>query len=167
MPGISAYWLSLPWWCMNSAASTGIAKALPLLGNTPFFLVNSDSLWLERESNLARLARSFDPASMDALLLLARPENTTGYEGRGDYFMAVDGRLRRRAPTETAHFTYAGGALFAPALFRNVPGGAFPLLPLFDRAQAAGRLFGLELAGRFLHVGTPAAILPAEQAIHS
>ena len=34
-------------------------------------------------------------------------------------------------------------------------------------AQAAGRLFGLELAGRFLHVGTPAAILPAEQAIHS
>jgi len=145
----------------------GIAKALPLIGGKPFFLANSDSLWLERDPNLARLARFFDPARMDALLLLARAENTVGYEGRGDYFIAEDGRLRRRAAAETAPFTYAGGALLAPRLFRNAPGGAFPLLALFDRAQTEGRLYGLELAGRFLHVGTPAAIPPAEEAIRS
>lgn len=143
----------------------GIAKALPLLGNAPFFLVNSDSLWLERDSNLARLAAAFDPAEMDALLLLARPESTVGYEGRGDYFLEQDGRLRRRAPEETAPFTYAGGAILAQRLFDGAPAGAFPLLPLFNRAEASGRLFGLELAGQFLHVGTPAAIAPAEAAL--
>ncbi|HVT55363.1 MAG TPA: nucleotidyltransferase family protein [Xanthobacteraceae bacterium] len=143
----------------------GIAKALPLLGTAAFFLVNSDSLWLEKISNLARLADAFDPARMDAMLLLARPKNTVGYEGRGDYFGDESGRLRRRATDERAPLTYAGGALLSPALFESAPAGAFPLLPLFDRAQAKGRLFGLELDGLFLHVGTPAAIPLAEDAI--
>lgn len=143
----------------------GIAKALPLLGSSPFFLVNSDSLWLESESNLSRLAANFDPARMDALLLLARAQNTIGYEGRGDYFLHDNGILRRRAPDETASFTYAGGATLAPRLFAKAPTGAFPLLPLFNRAEASGRLFGLELDGKFLHVGTPAAIAPAEAAL--
>jgi MurNAc alpha-1-phosphate uridylyltransferase len=143
----------------------GVAHALPRLGDAPFFLVNSDSLWLERDSNLARLAKGFDPARMDALLLLARPENTVGYEGHGDYFLNENGKLRRRAPKETAPFTYAGGAILSPQLFEGAPAGAFPLLPLFNRAEAGGRLFGLELAGKFLHVGTPSAIAPAEAAL--
>ena len=143
----------------------GVANALPRLRAASFFLVNSDSLWLERDSNLARLAAGFDPAKMDALLLLARPENTVGYEGKGDYFLNGGGRLRRRAATETAPFTYAGGAILSPRLFDGAPTGSFPLLALFDRAEASGRLFGLELLGKFLHVGTPAAIAPAETAL--
>jgi MurNAc alpha-1-phosphate uridylyltransferase len=143
----------------------GIAKALPLLGEKPFFLVNSDSLWLEKNSNLARLAHAFDPARMDALLLLARAENTVGYEGRGDFYLEHGGRLRRREADENAPFTYAGGALLSAALFRDAPEGAFPLLSLFDRAQTKGRLCGLELEGCFLHVGTPGAIPLAEAAI--
>jgi MurNAc alpha-1-phosphate uridylyltransferase len=143
----------------------GIAHALPRLGGAPFFLVNSDSLWLERDSNLARLAKAFDPARMDALLLLARPQNTIGYEGQGDYFLNGDGRLRRRGAHESAPFTYAGGAILSPRLFDGAPAGAFPLLPLFNRAETSGRLFGLELAGQFLHVGTPASIAPAEAAL--
>src|SRR5690606_31878268 len=127
----------------------------------------SDSLWCEREANLTQLAHAFDPARMDALLLLARAENTVGYEGRGDYFRADDGSLRRRAPAETAPLTYAGGALLSPALFHDAPRSAFPLLTLFDRAQAHGRLFGVELLGRFLHVGTPASIAPAEAALRA
>lgn len=145
----------------------GIAKALPLLGDAPFFLVNSDSLWLEKNSNLARLARMFDASKMDALLLLAKAENTAGYEGKGDYFLENSGHLRRLAAQEAAPFTYAGGALLSPELFTDAPAGAFPLLPLFDRAQASGRLFGLELDGLFLHVGTPAAIKLAENAIRA
>jgi MurNAc alpha-1-phosphate uridylyltransferase len=143
----------------------GIAHALPRLGGAPFFLVNSDSLWLERDCNLARLASAFDPARMDALLLLARPQNTIGYEGQGDYFLNSDGRLRRRGAHESAPFTYAGGAILSPRLFDGAPAGAFPLLPLFNRAETSGRLFGLELAGQFLHVGTPASIAPAEAAL--
>jgi N-acetyl-alpha-D-muramate 1-phosphate uridylyltransferase len=145
----------------------GIAKALPILGEAPFFLVNSDSLWLEKNSNLARLAERFDPQKMDALLLLARAENIVGYEGSGDYFVEEGGLLRRRAAEKSAPFTYAGGALLSPRLFENAPSGAFSLLPLFDCAQVKGRLFALELEGLFLHVGTPAAIPLAEAAIRA
>src|SRR6201987_551083 len=50
----------------------GIAKALPQLGETPFFLVNSDTLWLDGiRPNFARLAENFDASAMDGLLLLA------------------------------------------------------------------------------------------------
>src|ERR1700727_206759 len=49
----------------------GIAKALPQLGDAPFFLVNSDTLWLDGvKPNFTRLADAFDAATMDAMLLL-------------------------------------------------------------------------------------------------
>src|SRR5258708_3681125 len=47
-----------------------VVKALPLLGDAPFFHVNADTLWIDGvRSNLARLAEAFDPDSMDILLL--------------------------------------------------------------------------------------------------
>ena len=59
----------------------GVAKALPLLGET-FFVVNGDVFWLDgKESALARLAGAFDPARMDAVLLLQRTATAVGYEG--------------------------------------------------------------------------------------
>jgi MurNAc alpha-1-phosphate uridylyltransferase len=89
-----------------------IAKALPQLGDAPFFLVNSDTLWLDGvKPNFARLAESFDANSMDALLLLAPTAGSIGYEGRGDYAMLSDGRLRRRAEQEVVPFIYAGYSL--------------------------------------------------------
>src|SRR5215831_13440607 len=46
----------------------GIAKALPQLGAAPFFLVNSDTLWLDgTKPNFGRLAESFDAKTMDGL----------------------------------------------------------------------------------------------------
>lgn len=143
----------------------GIAKALPLLGAAPFFLVNSDTLWLDGvKPNFTRLAEGFDPAAMDALLLLA-PTDSLGYEGRGDYTMLTDGRLQRRAGEQTAPYIYAGTALLAPALFAAAPAGDFPLTLLFDRAGAKGRLFGLKLEGVWMHVGTPEAVAAAERAL--
>ncbi len=144
----------------------GIAKALPLLGDAPFFLVNSDTLWLDGvKPNVARLAENFDPRSMDALLLLAPTAGSLGYEGRGDYAMLPDGRLRRRDEQEAVPFIYAGAAILSPALFTVAPAGAFPLTLLFDRAGEQGRLFGLRLEGTWMHVGTPEAVAAAEAAL--
>src|SRR5215470_16692101 len=70
----------------------GVVKALPLLGDQPFFHVNSDTMWIDGvRSNLARLAETFDPARMDILLLMAPTANSIGYAGRGDYTMLPDG----------------------------------------------------------------------------
>ena len=144
----------------------GIAKALPQLGDAPFFLINSDTVWLDGvKPNIARLAQAFDPASMDALLLLAPATDSVGYAGRGDFAMLADGRLRRRGKDEVVPFVYAGAAILAPALFATAPAGAFALTLLFDRAGDQGRLFGLPLDGVWMHVGTPDAVAAAEAAL--
>src|SRR5437016_824440 len=144
----------------------GVVKALTLLGDAPFFHVNSDTIWIEGVTpNLGRLAAVFDPEQMDAVVLLAATATSIGYEGRGDFAMAPDGRLKRRVEREVVPFVHAGAAVLSPAMFKDAPQGAFSLNKLFDRAIAAGRLFGLRLEGTWMHVGTPAAIKAAETAI--
>jgi MurNAc alpha-1-phosphate uridylyltransferase len=144
----------------------GVVKAFARLGAAPFFHLNADTIWIDGvKPNLVRLAEIFDPARMDALLLLAATSTSVGYEGRGDFAMAPDGRLSRRMEREVAPFVYAGVAILNPALFTGAPSGAFSLNHLFDRARETGRLHGLRLEGVWMHVGTPEAIATAEAAI--
>ncbi len=76
----------------------GVVKALPELGDAPFYHLNSDTIWIDGVTpNLARLAAGFEPQAMDALLLLAPTAGSIGYDGRGDFTMAADGRLTPRA----------------------------------------------------------------------
>ncbi len=144
----------------------GVVKALGAIGNEPFVHVNSDTIWIDGvKPNLEKLAEAFDPALMDALLLLAPVSTSIGYAGRGDFTMAADGRLTRRSERDVAPFVYAGAAILRPELFKGAPDGAFSLTTLFDRAAAAGRLHGLRMEGVWMHVGTPEAIKEAEAAI--
>jgi MurNAc alpha-1-phosphate uridylyltransferase len=144
----------------------GVVKALPLLGDAPFYHLNADTIWIDGvKPNLLLLAEMFDPERMDALLLLAATSGSVGYGGRGDFTMAPDGRLTRRGERDVAPFVYAGVAILHPALFSTAPPGAFSLNLLFDRAIEAGRLYGLRLEGVWMHVGTPDAIAAAETAI--
>jgi MurNAc alpha-1-phosphate uridylyltransferase len=144
----------------------GVVKALAELGSEPFFHVNSDTIWIDSvKPNLTRLAEAFDAARMDALLLLAPTASSIGYSGRGDFTMTADGVLKRRAEREVAPYVYAGAAVLSPAMFAGAPTGPFSLTRLFDRAQEAGRLYGLRLEGVWMHVGTPDAIGLAEAAI--
>jgi MurNAc alpha-1-phosphate uridylyltransferase len=144
----------------------GVVKALPQLGDAPFFHVNSDTIWIDGvRPNLGRLADAFDPERMDALLLLAPTASSIGYTGRGDFAMAPDGRLTRRGEREVVPFVYAGAAILTPAFLAGAPSGPSSMSPMFDRAGDAGRLYGLRLEGVWMHVGTPDAIKAAEEAI--
>lgn len=143
----------------------GVVKARPLLGEAPFFHVNSDTLWIDGvRPNLARLAEGFDPARMDILLLMAPTASSIGYNGRGDYAMLPDGSLRKRKENQVVPFVYAGAAILSPAIFADAPAGEFSLTRMFDRAEAQERLYGLRLDGVWMHVGTPEAIHAAEEA---
>jgi MurNAc alpha-1-phosphate uridylyltransferase len=143
----------------------GVVKALPLLGPAPFFHVNSDTMWIDGvQSNLARLADAFEPASMDILLLMAPTAGSIGYSGRGDYAMLPDGALRRRREHQVVPFVYAGAAIISPAIFAGAPPGQFSLNKMFDAANERERLFGLRLDGVWMHVGTPDAVSAAEEA---
>lgn len=144
----------------------GVVKALPLLGDAPFFHVNSDTLWIDGETpNLARLAQTFDAKIMDALLLLAPAKGSIGYAGSGDFSLHADGRLVRRVAGTQAPLVYAGVAILSPTLFDGAPEVAFSLTTLFEGAAAKGRLRGLRLDGHWMHVGSPDAIAAAEAAI--
>jgi MurNAc alpha-1-phosphate uridylyltransferase len=142
----------------------GVANALALLGGAPFFVVNADIAWSDGpKPALARLAESWTDG-MDALLLVQPVVSATGYDGAGDFDIAGDGRLRRRAGAG-APLVFTGVQLLHPRLFRGAPGGAFSLNVLYDRAEAAGRLFGLAHDGGWYHVGTPTALAEAEALI--
>ena len=146
----------------------GVKRALPELGDAPFFHVNSDTIWIDGvKSNLSRLANTFDAAATDALLLLAPTTGSVGYSGRGDFSMTSDGSLLKRTEQEVAPFVYAGAAILSPALFKDAPSGEFSLTTLFERAAHAKRLHGLRLDGVWMHVGTPEAIGEAEAAIRA
>jgi MurNAc alpha-1-phosphate uridylyltransferase len=143
----------------------GVVKALPQLGDKPFFHLNADTMWIDGvRPNLNRLAETFDPARMDILLLLAPTAASIGYSGSGDYAMLPDGALRKRRENQVVPFVYAGVAILSPALFAGAPQGEFSLTRLFDRANEQERLFGLRLDGLWMHVGTPDAVRAAEDA---
>ena len=140
----------------------GAKKALPLLGRGPFFIHNADSVWSEGATPaLTRLLRKWNPATMDCLLLLAPTATSIGYAAKGDFSMAPDGRLARRG-NEVVPFAFAGVSLCDERLFKDTPEGRFSLNLLWDRALANGKLYGVRLDGRWMHVGTPDALAEAE-----
>jgi MurNAc alpha-1-phosphate uridylyltransferase len=140
----------------------GAKKALPLLGHGPFFIHNADSLWSEAATPaLSRMLRKWNPATMDCLLLLAPTATSIGYAAKGDFSMAPDGRLARRG-NEVVPFAFAGVSLCEERLFKDAPDGRFSLNLLWDRALAKGKLYGMRLDGRWMHVGTPEALAEAD-----
>ncbi len=105
----------------------GVARALPLLGET-FFVVNSDVFWLDgKDHALARLAAAFDPEAMDAVLLLQRTATAVGYEGSGDYFLDPLGTPRRRGEREVAPYLFAGIQLLHRRAFDGIAEPRFSL----------------------------------------
>ncbi len=144
----------------------GIRKALPLLGDAPFFVANTDAFWVEGPlSNLHRLAQAWDPARMDALLLVAATATSVGVDWPGDFHMDQEGRLVKRGQSEVAAFVYSGVGILKSEPFAHDPREVFRLSPFLFEAAEKGRLFGVRLDGLWLHVGTPQAIEEAQAAI--
>jgi N-acetyl-alpha-D-muramate 1-phosphate uridylyltransferase len=145
----------------------GVKKALPRLGPGPFLIHNADSVWIEGVgSNLARLAGAWDEARMDCLLLLAGASASHGYQGRGDFALESDGRIRRRkAEQELVPFAFTGVSVAHPRLFDGSPDGAFSLNLVWSRAIAAGRAYGMRMDGVWMHVGSPDALAEAERCL--
>jgi MurNAc alpha-1-phosphate uridylyltransferase len=141
----------------------GVAQALPLFEGQPFFILNSDSIWVEGVSSaLGRMIQMWDPANMDGLLLMASMVTAMGYEGRGDFVLDPHGHVMRPGENALTPFAYPGVQIVHPRLFDNAPAGEFSTNLLWNRAIAARRLYGTRLDGVWIHVGTPQARDEAE-----
>lgn len=140
-----------------------VVKALPLIGDAPFLLHNSDSVWIEGVGrNLDRLIKAWDPERMDSLLLVALASKSLGYNGMGDFSLSPIGLLERREERRIAPFVFTGVSIAHPRLFTDAPKGPFSINRLWDAAIERGRLYGIRLDGLWMHVGTPEALAEAE-----
>ncbi len=145
-----------------------VKNALPLLGEEPFFVLNGDGLWTDGPTPmLKRLEALWDPSRMDALLLLHPIDKAIGREAkdRGDYFLDEGGKAKHRGDAPTAPYSFASVSICDSRLFRTTPDGPFSLLRLWNRAQAAGHLYGLIHDGQWFHVGTLQALAEAEKVL--
>jgi MurNAc alpha-1-phosphate uridylyltransferase len=151
---------------MNSGG--GLAKGLKRLPPGATLVLNADLFWVGEtpgeKSNLERLAEAFDPNQMDMALLCVPLERTTGHNGKKDFSLGSDGRLVRYVEGGDNPVIYAGALVLHSALLDDAPAEAFNLNLYFDRAIAAGRLFGMMMDGEWITVGTPEA-LPAAEAV--
>lgn len=143
----------------------GVVKALAHLGSEPFYILNADTFWIDREaSSLAIMADAWDDDVMDMLMLLVRPEDATGHSGSTDFLMSSDGTLARSNGAANG-LIYAGALIANPDIFSGAKAEPHSLNEYFDRAIERKRLRGIVLDGEWITVGTPEAIAPAEEAI--
>jgi MurNAc alpha-1-phosphate uridylyltransferase len=142
----------------------GLVKALPLIDADPFFVINSDNLWIDGPvDSLRLLASNWDEARMDALLLLIPLARATGHGGQGDFHLSAAGQLRRRKRGVVAPFVYTGIQIVSKRLLEGeVPEGPFSTNILWNRAIEAGRCFGAVHQGLWFDVGTPQNVKKTE-----
>jgi len=129
----------------------GIFRALPLLGEGPFLVVNAD-VWTDYPFARLRGAAAQMRAG-DDLAYLVLVDNPPHHR-EGDFALA-DGRVVDRTQPGAARLTFSGIGVYRAALFDGCQDGAFALAPLLRRAMAAGHVGGEHYAGRWVDVGTP------------
>ncbi|BAU72196.1 N-acetylmuramate alpha-1-phosphate uridylyltransferase MurU [Metapseudomonas furukawaii] len=134
----------------------GIFRALPLLGDEPFLLVNGD-VWTDYD--FGHLCRPLD--GLAHLVLVDNPE----HHPRGD-FQLVDGRVSEAREGEPS-LTYSGIAVLHPRLFEDCQPGAFKLAPLLRQAMAAGQVSGEHFRGRWVDVGTHERLADVERLLQA
>jgi MurNAc alpha-1-phosphate uridylyltransferase len=126
----------------------GILKALPLLGASPFLVVNGD-IWIDYPfERLAGLALRAEETAH--LVMVGNPPQHPA----GDFELDKDGWVRERTNSGVG-WTYAGVGIYTSAFFAGVAAGRLPLRPLLNDAMAEGRLGGELYRGQWQDVGTP------------
>lgn len=142
--GVSIRYSEEGWPALETAG--GIRRALPLLGEAPFLVVNGD-VWFDFDPACLAL-RAGDEA---CLALVDNPPHNPD----GDFALAESDRVRCSG---TPRWTFAGVGLYRPSLFADLPEERAPLGPLLREAAARDRVGGRVFSGEWLDVGTPEAL---------
>ena len=133
----------------------GIHRALPLLGERPFLVINAD-VWTDMDVSGLVL-----PEGRTAHLVMV---DNPSQHPKGDFRLDDDGALS--ADGEPC-LTYSGIAVYHPELFADCPPGAFPLAPLLRKAMADRHVSGEHYRGRWIDVGTPQRLAALERSLLS
>ncbi len=121
----------------------GIFKALPLLGEEPFLVVNGD-IWCDIDFASLNLADT----DLAHLVLVNNP----AHNAAGDFHLTPGGRVQAQG---TPCLTFSGVGVYHPLLFESCKAGAFPLAPLLRDAMTEDKVSGVHHQGRWVDIGTP------------
>lgn len=120
------------------------------------FTLNPDVIWTG-SNPLSALREAWQPDKMDALLMLVRPNQAQGHNGKGDFLVSPMGRLHRGPGA-----IYAGAQIIKTAPVRSHQTGSFSLNEVWDEILQRDRLFGVYHQGLWCDVGRPEGITKAE-----
>lgn len=148
-----------------------VTAALPLLGDGPIFVVNSDALWTDI-SPLRVLAEEWTRRDADALLLLATGQQAIAHHGAGDFTLRADGCLLRAGTDDgelnVEEYIYTGAQILSSAVLSSLPSGSWSINALWDQLISNGRMQGIAMpTGRWVNVGTPEGLREGEAALAS
>lgn len=141
----AAHGVRIAWSREDSPLETGggIQKALPLLGEAPFLLINGDVWCAPDLTRLPVLAED-----IAHLWLVDNPD----HHPDGDFHLDAAGRVHDGGEPR---LTFAGLSLIDPALVADQAPGAFALAPLLRDAMTKDRVSGHHHRGPWVDVGTP------------
>lgn len=141
----------------------GVRQALHLLGDAPFIVCNTDSIWEEPQgSAIKRLIDGYDASRMDCRLMLADMNACLGFDTPGDFTLSETGTIALRGGAASAPWAYTGVQIVRPDLIANEPVEPFSFKRIWERSIAAERLYGGTLDSFWMHVGDPSARDAAE-----
>lgn len=122
----------------------GIAKALPLLGEKPFLVVNADILF---DYPLVELRNK--QVDWAHLVMIDNPSHHL----QGDFCLQANGMLSEQGDPK---FTFSGIGVYHPAMFADVPvGKPLKLRPLLNAGMQHQQISGEYFSGLWLDIGTP------------
>lgn len=137
----------------------GLKAAAPLLGQGPVITLNTDAVWTG-QNPILQLRAAWDPARMDALLLLLPAETALGHAGTGDFLLDQDGRISRANAAKAP--IYLGAQILKTERVFAMSETIFGLNTIWDQMIAEGRAYGIIHQGGWCDVGRPEGIALAE-----
>ncbi len=124
----------------------GIAKALPLLGDAPFWVINGD-IW--SDIDLSRLV--VEPEGLAHVVLVDNPV----HHPDGDFCLHGD---RVESGGDAPRLTFSGIGCYRPELFAGQAVEWAPLAPILRRAMTRAQITGEHYRGHWWDIGTPARL---------
>jgi MurNAc alpha-1-phosphate uridylyltransferase len=145
----------------------GILKALPMIGDMPFVVMNSDNIYLNASRHpIEQIVDVWDD-SCDFVMLLQPKDTAIGWSGNGDFVINEKGQIRRPKQGEDAPYIFTGVEMIHPRVFVDCPNGPFSLNLLWKRLEQTDgwhhRIKAVVFDGVWLNVGDLAGLEAAER----
>ncbi|MAR78809.1 MAG: mannose-1-phosphate guanylyltransferase [Rhodospirillaceae bacterium] len=142
----------------------GIAKGLKYISSDLFFIINSDTIRVDKKNNtMNEMLCAWDAKSMDFLLLLIPKERVNHYGKLGDFHLSKNNIVTRINSNSLNQYVYTGLCIASTSVFLNTSENIFSINKLWDTSILRSRVYGMIYPGYWLHVGTPEELEYAEK----